>query len=142
MRSEDDPYAAVVRALARRDLTSTELDERLARAGFADAARVAALDRARDAGYVDDDRVARERARRLCERGWSNAGIRSDLEQRGVEEDAIETIVAGLEDEGERVLRRVTKLGPGPRTAQTLTRKGFPRELIDLALDRAIAEGP
>jgi regulatory protein len=131
-----------VRALARRDLTAAELDERLAQAGFAADARATALERARDAGDVDDGRVVHERARRLCERGWSNAAIRADLRQRNVKEEAMDTVLGTLDDERERVATIVARLGAGPRTARTLIRRGFPPELVELALDRAIAELP
>ncbi len=142
MARGDDSFTAAVRALGRRDLTAAELDAHLARAGFAAEARAEALERARSAGYVDDERVAGERARRLSERGWSNAAIRADLERRGVDPEAADAIVAGLDGERERAARLVAKLGPGPRTARTLARKGYQPDLAELALDRAIAEEP
>jgi SOS response regulatory protein OraA/RecX len=91
---------------------------------------------------VDDERVAGERARRLDERGWSNAAIRLDLEQRGITHSAIDTILGELGDERDRAFRLVQKLGPGPKTARMLARRGYPTELADLAVGPTIAEEP
>ncbi len=142
MANQADPFAAVVRTLARRDLTAAEIDQHLARADFPDDERADATARARDAGYIDDERVARERARRLVERGWSNAGIRLELERRGVESATVESTIEELGDEHERAAKLVRKIGTGPRAARSLVRRGFTLELVQQVLGSEIADLP
>jgi regulatory protein len=135
-----DALAAVVDALARRDLTSAELEQRLARAGFDAASCAEAMARAADAGYLDDERVAIERTRRLAERGASDASIRDELRRRGVEHDLAEAALAAIEPEPERAERLARRLGSGPRAARALLRKGYPEDVVERAVHPLIAE--
>ncbi|HZR91370.1 MAG TPA: RecX family transcriptional regulator [Gaiellaceae bacterium] len=142
MARQQDAFAAVVAALERRDLTASELDQRLARAGYADEARADALERARRAGYLDDERVALERARRLADRCLSDAAIRADLERRGTPAELVEAALAATGDEQARADRLVLagKVGGGARAARALARRGFSPETVERALGRAVAE--
>lgn len=135
-----DAFVAVVEALARRDLTSSELDKRLARAGFDRDTRAAALARAVEAGYLDDGRVALERARRLADRGLSDEGIRAELRRRGVPEGLAESALAALVPERERADRLARKLGGGLRAARALSRRGYPVEVVERTIGLHIAE--
>jgi regulatory protein len=135
-----DAFGAVVDALARRDLTATELEQRLVRAGFEAAARADAIARATDAGYLDDARVAVERARRLAERDASDAAIRAELLRRGVGEAAVEAALEALPPETERAKRLALRLGGGPRAARALVRKGYAEDVVERALRLDIAE--
>lgn len=135
-----DAFAAVVDALARRDLTSAELDERLARAGFEAEARAEAITRAADAGYLDDERVAIERARRLAGRNASDAAIRAELERRGVADQTVDAALAALEPESERAACLARKLGGGARAARALSRKGYSDDVVARAIGVGIAE--
>jgi regulatory protein len=135
-----DAFEAVVDALARRDLTSTELEQRLARAGFEPHARADAIARATDAGYLDDARVARERARRLAERDASDAAICAELRRRGVGEDAIQAALEALPAEPTRAERLARRLGGGSRAARSLVRKGYAEDVVERALGLDIAE--
>ena len=137
-----DAFASVVRALARSDLSAVELDRRLARAGFQADARRAALDRARESGYLDDERVARERARRLADRGSSDTTIRLDLERRGLLADAVESALDHLPPEDERAARLAAKLGGGLRAARALARKGYADDVVERTIGLHIAEEP
>ena len=137
-----DAFGSVVGALARRDLTLFELEQRLAQAGFDPAASAAALERAAAAGYLDDARVARERARRLAERGASDATIRAELLRRGVAERELEAALALVAPETERAHRLAARLGGGARAARALARKGYPEDVIEHTLRLPIAEEP
>lgn len=128
-----DAFAAVVDALARRDLTAAELEQRLERAGFTAEVRTDAIARATAAGYLDDARVACERARRLAERDASDAAIREELERRGVADDVVDLAVSGITPERERAARLARRLGSGPRAARALARKGFPEDVVEQA---------
>jgi regulatory protein len=136
----EDAFGAVVAALARRDLTAVELDERLARAGFDAATRADALARAVAAGYLDDARAAVEHARRLADRDASDAAIRLDLRRRGVSDDVAEAALADLSPEADRAARLARRLGGGARAARGLGRKGFSDEVVRQALRLPIAD--
>jgi regulatory protein len=135
-----DAFATVLDALARRDLTAAELEERLARAGFEPSARADALARAIAAGYLDDGRVALERARILAERDSSDVAIRADLERRDVSEELVDAALAAITPEADRAVRLSRRLGGGPRAARALARKGFPDDLVERVTGLPIAE--
>ena len=135
-----DAFGALVDALSRRDLTSTELEQRLLRAGFDASACSDALTRASEAGYLDDARVATERARHLAERGASDAAIRAELGRRGVSDEDVELALAGVTPEPERAERLATRLGGGARAARALGRKGYPEDVVERTIRLHIAE--
>jgi regulatory protein len=137
-----DAFGSVVGALARRDLTSFELEQRLARAGFDPAACAAALVRAAAAGYLDDARVALERARHLADRGSSDATIRAELRRRGVSGEELEAALGAIAPEAERAERLASRLGGGLRAARALARKGYPQDVVERTLRLHIAEEP
>jgi regulatory protein len=130
----DPPLERAVRLLAGRDFTAEELDRRLERAGVDPAERREVLDRLAGAGYLDDERVVRDRAVRLADRGYGDAAIRLDLERRGAAPELTEQTIAALEPERSRADRLVEKLGGGVRTARTLARKGFSEASVERAL--------
>ena len=138
----EDAFATVVRALARSDLSAAELDRRLARSGFDAGVRQEALDRARASGYLDDSRVARERARRLADRGSSDTAIRLDLHRRGLPTRVVESVLDDLPPESERAERLAEKLGGGPRAARALARKGYPEDVVERTIRLHIANEP
>jgi SOS response regulatory protein OraA/RecX len=92
------------------------------------------LDRLAGAGYLDDERVVRDRAVRLADRGYGDAAIRLDLERRGAAPELTEQTIAALEPERSRAERLVEKHGGGVRTARTLARKGFSEASVERAL--------
>jgi regulatory protein len=110
------PEETALRALRAADRSRAELDARLERKGIDAGERQRALDELERLGYVDDDRTAALRAERLAERGYGDAYIRADLEQRGL---PAEEALAGLEPEAERAARLAEK-GPA-----WLARRGF-----------------
>ena len=133
---------AASRALGRRDLSTAALDERLRRAGFSAEARAEAIARLVEAGYLDDERFALERACRLAERGAGDEAIRHDLQDKSVELELVDRALASLEPESERAVRIAARLGGGVRAARALARKGFAADSIESALTGAIAEEP
>ncbi|HEX6701938.1 MAG TPA: RecX family transcriptional regulator [Gaiellaceae bacterium] len=121
-------------ALRHRDLSAQELEARLRRRRVAPAGREEALSTLRCAGLVDDDRVARSRARALADRGYGDAAIRADLERRGIDSAAAEAAVAELAPEHERAAGLVEKRGGGVRTARLLARRGFTEDVVEAAM--------
>jgi regulatory protein len=136
----DDAFGAAVDALARRDLTSAELEQRLARAGFEPSVRADAVARAVDAGYLDDARVAFERVRHLADRDASDVAIRTELARRGVPEETIDAALASVAPEAERGARLAERLGGGPRAGRALVRKGYREDVVEQVIRRHIAE--
>ena len=136
-----EPLEVAAQALARRDLTEAELDERLARRGVPGKKRAEVLERLRAGRYLDDGRVALDRAGRLAGRDLGDAAIRADLGRRGVPEDLAEQAVSALEPEEVRAVRLAGSLGGGPRVARALARKGFDAETIERVVEAVAEDG-
>jgi SOS response regulatory protein OraA/RecX len=128
-----DPIEIAARALRHRDRSRRQLDERLARAGVDGAGRADALETLVRVGYVDDGRYACARAASLAERGYGDEGIRQLLEQDGVQPAETAEALAALPPERERAAALVARLGPGPKTAAHLGRKGFAEDAVAAA---------
>jgi regulatory protein len=123
--------AVAVKALARRERSRAELDERLAHAGVRDAERRVTLDRATRAGLVDDARFAAARARLLAERGAGDALVLADLVRHGVDDVVARAAVSELVPEADRAARIVEARGRSARTLRYLAARGFAEESLD-----------
>lgn len=138
-----DPRSALavaLQALAPRERSRRDVDERLARAGFGEEARRDALDELERLGYLDDRRFAAARAEALARRGYGDAVIREELARHGVDGDAAAEALAGLAPEAERAAAALAGGRPGPRLAARLGRKGFGAEAIEAALGAGFAD--
>ncbi len=133
MPADVDPIEIAARALRHRDRSRRQLEERLARAGVDDAGRREALETLERVGYVDDGRYARARAASLADRGYGDQAIRHELARDGIEPDEAAAALATLQPESERAAALVARLGPGPKTAARLGRKGFGDDAIEAA---------
>jgi regulatory protein len=125
-----DAFEIALRALAAHDRTAAELDARLERRGLPAEEREEALERLEQLGYIDDARVARDRAAQLADRGSGNALIRHDLEGRGIAAEAIEDALRALEPERVRAARVVATRGRSARTARYLASRGFGEDTV------------
>jgi SOS response regulatory protein OraA/RecX len=132
---------AAITALARRDLTERELLDRLSRLGIPPDEGAEVVERLRKARYLDDAKVAAERAARLADRGHGDAAIAADLTRRGVPAALVAETLAELEPERARAARAAERLGGGPRAARALVRKGFATDSIEHVL-AGVAEEP
>lgn len=119
-----------LRALARRDESRHALSTRLARAGVTPDTRREVLDRATDAGLLDDARYAAARAFALAERS-GDLLILDDLRRRGIDEQCARAAVAALEPESARVRRLVATRGVSARTVRRLAARGFSEESLE-----------
>jgi regulatory protein len=137
-----EALAVAGRALRTRELSKRSLAERLARRHVSPAAAAQAVDAFARAGLLDDDRVARNRAEALAQRGYGDAAIRHDLERHGLEGDVIQGALGGLEPEGERARRAIERRGAGPRTARYLAGRGFAAEIVAEATGPDFANDP
>lgn len=116
--------------LRHRDLSTADLDRRLAARGFEEREREEALSTIRRTGVLDDWRYSESRAASLAARGASNALIRHDLDRAGIARELVEDAVEALDPEPDRARRIADRRGPGPRTARYLAGKGFPEETV------------
>lgn len=131
--------AVAVRALSYRDRSSAELEQRLDRARVPLAVRRDVVAGLAAAGYVDDERYARGRARALAARAGGNTLIRDDLLRRGLDPALVERIVGDLAPERERAERVIAARGSGPATARFLARKGFGEDAVEAAQEEGVA---
>lgn len=162
-RREPDPDAdpeSVARAICLRLLTAgprtrSQLAEALRRRNVPEQAADAVLDRLTDVGLVDDAAFAAAWvASRHRGRGLARRALASELRQRGVDADAIGTVVGALgpDDELETarsLVRRQLPLTAGlpppvrmRRLAGLLARKGYSGGVASRAVREAMAGEP
>jgi SOS response regulatory protein OraA/RecX len=131
-----------VRALARRDHSTESLRAKLERSGISAQAQEDAVETLARAGYLNDERLARDRAAHLAGRGYGDERIRADLEAQGIAAEAVDEALAALEPERERALREAAGLGGRLRAARTLQRRGFSEDSLEGILGRTVADDP
>jgi regulatory protein len=142
-------YAAGLAMLARRELSEARLRERLRRKDHADDAVDAAVTRLREAGAVDDRRVARSAARtEALVRSRGRGYVVRKLEALGIPAemaaDAVNEVFGSL-DESALLARALARRLRGPsasirdqahfrRLYQQLVRQGFQPSAVIAAL--------
>jgi regulatory protein len=126
-----EALAAAARALTARDLSRQRLRERLRARGIGPQAEASAVAALKDAGILDDERLARARAGALAERGWADAAIQARLEREGVPEDLVRQTLADLPSEQDRAERLVRRASDRRAAWKLLARRGFGPETID-----------
>lgn len=124
-----------LRALNHRDRSRRELEQRLGRAGIPADEREEALDELATTGLLSDARFAEARARGLAAKNAGDSLIRNDLRRHGIDRDAIEEILDGLERESERAARIFDRRGGGERALRYLAAKGFSRDSLEALHD-------
>ena len=119
-----DPAAArlaAVALLARRDLPSGELRERLDSRGFAPQATAEALSALAAEGAVNDERYAQNYVAYQAARGRGPVRIAADLRARGLPQELIEAaLAAGADWRAQAAAARVRRFG---RTAPVTWRE-------------------
>jgi SOS response regulatory protein OraA/RecX len=122
---------AATRTIARRDVSTQRVRERLAARGVRPAAAESAVATLAGAGVLDDTRTARSRAHALAERGWGDAAVAARLAGEGFGAEDVESALAGVAPE----VDRAAALAAGaddPRAAwRLLARRGFGPETIE-----------
>ena len=128
------------RWLGRARRSEAEVRGRLQQIGFGDPTVEKALDRLRELHFVDDYELAQTRAQALAVRGYANAWIQHDLQQRGLPEEAVEEALSILAPEIDRARKWVERCsGDRGRKAawRSLLRRGFGPEDAERALRAA-----
>jgi regulatory protein len=132
---------AALRTLRYRDLSTLELEQRLASKGFSKVERSDAIATLSRTGVLDDRRFAEARAASLATRGAGDALIRDALVRVGVDADLADEAIAALEPEPVRARAIVAKRGSTPKTARYLSGKGFTHESVAAAVADGSPEG-
>lgn len=140
--------------LARRDYTCARLREKLLSGGFEEEIADWAMEKLKEAHYLDDERYARN----FIQAHWedrSKLRIRTDLEERGVPSDILsEVLREESEERGEEAeIRQIRKLMEkrkfDPRNAEWeekrkmqayLYRKGYTSTSVRTAMNRDLFE--
>ena len=123
LRATDADIRAT-RALARRDRTRASLDQLLEQRGVRARDRDGAIERLAQAGALDDERYAANRAYSMARRGYGDSAIRHDLEQAGTPAEAIAVAIEQLAPERTR-LEALVGTAPTLRDLRRLAAKGF-----------------
>ncbi len=125
-----EAHESALRALRDRDLSTAELERRLAKRGFSEHEREEVVAKLQGVGLLDDRRFAEARTAALAGRGAGDAFIRHDLEEMGVAVELVDEALDSLEPEAERARRIVVRRGADAKTARYLRGKGFAQETI------------
>jgi regulatory protein len=155
---EELARALCLRLLTARARTRAELSGQLAKRGYPDDIRDRVLDRLAAAGLVDDTDFAQEWVRsRRANAGKSKRALAAELQTKGVDNDVITTVLAGIDSGAERAraeklvqarLKRENLDGDQMRVARRLiamlARRGYDQNTasdvvsvqLDLELDR------
>lgn len=138
-----EAMAAALRLLARQSRSEHDLSTRLLGKGFAPAEVTATLERCRQLGYLDDERFALERSRRLLREGkavgWR---LQANLRQRGIPDELARSAVeaAGRELPARELLATVvTRRFPDFSYQQAPDREK--RRVLDYLLRRGFSRG-
>ena len=146
-----DPYDAGLAMLARRELSTAQLRQRLERKGFGPDQATAALGRLQRAGALDDERTALALARRSADvRMHGRLRALREIESRGISRDlaqrAVDAVYGDIDEEAllERVLvrrlhRPLDSRAAQRRLHQQLVRQGFDPAAALSALKRHAA---
>jgi regulatory protein len=136
--------------LARRDLASNELRERLEAQGFAPAAVAQVIADLTHAGLLSDERYAQNYVAYRAGRGQGPLRIAAELRRSGLTADLIEAALAGGPDWG-ALARKVCRAKFGPRRpdswterarqARFLQYRGFSSDHIRAATDTDLDTG-
>lgn len=148
-----DAYAAGLAMLARRELSTAQVRQRLARKGFGPDQVDGAVERLQRAGALDDERTARLLARRSAQiRMHGRLRAIRELQGRGIGPDlarrAVDAVYDELDEQAllEQVLVRrlngpLDNRGALRRMYQQLVRQGFDTAAVLAALRRHGAPG-
>ncbi|MBW3593007.1 MAG: RecX family transcriptional regulator [Actinobacteria bacterium] len=125
---------AAGRVLARRDVSTRRLGERLARARVPRSTADGTIEQLAELGVLDDRRLAARRASSLAARGWGDHAILVHLERDGIAEEFAGDAIAALPPEAERASALAAREQSTRRAAAFLARRGFSEDSIEGAL--------
>ena len=150
----DPAFAAALRLLSRRDYFQLALAGRLRERGFEEREISEAIGRCREAGYLDDERVAQRFVElRALQRGWGPHRLKLELLKRGAPADVAaraaqlpsdieaRALAAALERIERRAPERWWRLHERrARMVSSLVNRGFDVDAAVRAVNRLAAE--
>lgn len=120
-----------VRTVARRDVSTGRLREKLLARGVRDEAVRGAVATLTSAGVVDDARAAGSRAYSLAERGWGDAAVAARLAREGFAEPDVRSALAALRPERERAEALAATAKDLRAAWALLVRRGFEEATVE-----------
>jgi SOS response regulatory protein OraA/RecX len=130
-RRRTEALDAAGRALSRRDRSIAELEAQLERRGVRRGDRAEALETMERLGYLDEQRMAVDRAQAMADRGYGDEAIRYDLELRRVGPEAVVAAIEALAPEVERARRLLDAAPSAQKAARSLAARGFGEESLE-----------
>lgn len=157
LQHEADPEQVarliVLRALSAAPKTRAQLSQLLAKRGVVEDVAGAVLDSFESMGYVDDAVFANEWVQqRHRAKGLSRRALAHELQQRGVDVDAMEPALATIDDEAERERAQTLARAKAPalthlplavasrRLAGYLARRGYGSAVISVTVRSVLAD--
>lgn len=125
--SEQTPLHYAYSLLARGDYSVARLHEKLRLKGFTAQAVTATVDTLRERGHLNDARLARGLAERFQKQGFGRCGVWAKLQQRGLTDDVITTVLSEWEE------------GTDISIAEQLIQRRFPPAALEEPKTRARA---
>lgn len=102
-RREEQARALCLRLLTARSRTRAELAGQLAKRGYPDDVSNRVLDRLAGVGLIDDTDFAEQWVRsRRASKGKSKRALAAELHTKGVDNEVIDTVLAGIDAGAER----------------------------------------
>ncbi len=133
----EQAFAYAVRSLDFRMASRAKMGERLTRKGYAPSVIAQTLERCDALGILNDDALARGRARRLMEEGQAPYSARQRLRKQGFAPEVVEGALdeAYATFDAEAVARRLLESRPSTRKTRQrayafLARRGFGPDVI------------
>ena len=133
----EQAFAYALRSLDFRMASRAKMGERLTRKGYALSVITQTLDRCDALGILNDDALARGRARRLMEAGQAPYSARQRLRKQGFAPEVVEAALAEAYAafDAEKVARRLLESRPSTtktrqRAYAFLARRGFGPDVI------------
>ena len=103
MSEAERAYERALTFLEKRDRTEREVLDKLCGAGYGEEAALAAIERLRDAGLVNDEDYAARYLMALIAKGRGRLRISSEMRRKGLSEELVRnTIEDGLSADDER----------------------------------------
>lgn len=135
-------FEKIVGLLNASDKSELTLRTRLLKDGYTEAETQEGIERAREYGFIDDDRFARLLIESRIRQGWGSAGIERDLRKNGINADALEgwpwEFPLSHDEELERALALLDRKPPRSKNLREgayrkAVQKGFPTAIASSA---------
>jgi len=105
MNEADRAYERALSFLENRDRTEREMLDKLKGAGFSEEDSLAALERLKDAGLVDDNSYAERYLAALIAKGHGRLRISAEMRRKGLKEELVRnTLEDGFSSEDEQAM--------------------------------------